>query len=161
MVAVVLTGFLVFAGIGSGAAAGFAAWLQRRRAAPPRFSAIELAVCGVAATALAYLALLPPLFAWLLPLADAVKVGVSLILIAPLGFAMGMPFPLGLARVSARLPDMVPWAWGVNGCASVIGAVAATILAIHLGFTAVIAIAVALYLAAAAIFRAPLAKDVA
>jgi SAM-dependent methyltransferase len=156
-VAVVLTGFLVFAGFGSGAAAGFAEWLERRRPARPRFSAIEVAVCGIAATALAYLALLPPLFAWLLPLADAAKVGVSLVLIAPLGFAMGMPFPLGLARVSARLPDLVPWAWGVNGCASVIGAVAATILAIHLGFTAVIAIAAALYLAAAAVFRAPLA----
>ena len=158
-VAVVLTGFLVFAGFGSGAAAGFAEWLERRRPARPRFSAIEVAVCGIAATALAYLTLLPPLFAWLLPLADAAKIGVSLVLIAPLGFAMGMPFPLGLARVSARLPDLVPWAWGVNGCASVVGAVAATILAINLGFTAVIAIAVALYLAAAAVFHAPLADD--
>ena len=39
-------------------------------------------------------------------------------LIAPLAFFMGMPFPLGLARVSQRAPELVPWAWAANGCAS-------------------------------------------
>jgi hypothetical protein len=50
--------------------------------------------------------------------------------------------------VDARL---IPWAWGINGCASVIAAVLATLLAIHLGFTAVVLAALLLYgLAAAA-----------
>jgi MFS family permease len=79
-----------------------------------------------------------------------------LILIAPLGFFMGMPFPLGLARVSARAPELVPWAWGVSGCFSVISAILATILAIHFGFTAVVLFAAILYLVAGVIFHAPL-----
>ena len=71
-------------------------------------------------------------------------------LIAPLAFFMGMPFPLGIARVARQSADLVPWAWGINGCASVIAAILATLLAIHIGFTAVVMIAVALYLAAPA-----------
>jgi SAM-dependent methyltransferase len=153
-VAVVLSGMLIFAGLGSGWAPWLAERLEQRRAP---VSGIEVAVLGIAAVALAYLVLLPPLFGWLLPLPDLAKIVVSLVLIAPLAFCMGMPFPLGLARVSARLPDLVPWAWGINGCASVLSAVLATILAIHFGFTAVVAIAVVLYVTAAAAFRAPLA----
>ena len=61
---------------------------------------------------------------------------------------MGMPFPLGIARVAQAGPELVPWAWGINGCASVISAILATVLAIHIGFTAVVAVAVLLYLAA-------------
>ncbi len=80
------------------------------------------------------------------------KVAISIVLIAPLAFCMGMPFPLGLRQVSDRAPDWVPWAWGVNGCASVISAILATLLAIHFGFTLVVALAMALYAVAAATF---------
>ena len=118
---------------------------------------IGLAVLAIALLALLYLALLPALFDVMMPWPDAARVVASLVLIAPLAFFMGMPFPLGLSRVSARAPELVPWAWGVNGCASVISAVLASLLAIHLGFTAVVACAVLLYLAAAAAFQAPLA----
>jgi hypothetical protein len=62
---------------------------------------------------------------------------------------MGMPFPLGLQRVSQLSPGLIPWAWGVNGFASVISANVATLIAIHYGFNTVILIAVGLYLAAA------------
>ena len=51
--------------------------------------------------------------------------------IAPLAFAMGLPFPLGLARLARDAPAFVPWAWGLNGCASVIAAIAALLLAIE------------------------------
>ena len=71
-------------------------------------------------------------------LPDAARIVLSVALIAPLAFAMGMPFPLGLARVRPRDAPLVPWAWGVNGCASVVGAVLATLLAIHFGFAAVV-----------------------
>ena len=76
------------------------------------------------------------------------KIMITLTLIAPLAVSMGMPFPLGIVRVARDSGDLVPWAWGINGCASVVAAVLATLLAIHLGFTAVVLIAVALYLAA-------------
>ncbi len=63
-----------------------------------------------------------------------------------------MPFPLGLRRVAGRAPALVPWAWGINGCASVLSAPLATLLAIHFGFTAVVGLALVLYLLAAAAF---------
>jgi hypothetical protein len=141
-VAVVLAGFLVFAGVGSALAPA----LDRRvggRARP-----IAVAAVAIAAVATAYLAILPPLFEALSGLTDAGRIAVTLALIAPLALPMGMPFPLGIVRVARDSADLVPWAWGINGCASVVAAVLATLLAIHLGFAAVVLIAVALYLAA-------------
>ena len=73
---------------------------------------------------------------------------VALTLIAPLAFLMGMPFPLGLGLVSDAAPGLAPWAWGVNGCASVVGAVLASLLALHIGFSGLLWAAIALYLAA-------------
>jgi hypothetical protein len=75
--------------------------------------------------------------------------GIAVMLIAPLAFAMGMPFPLGLVSVAARTPVLVPWAWAVNGFASVVAAILATLLAIHWGFNAVLILAAVLYLTAA------------
>src|SRR3984893_12467558 len=88
-----------------------------------------------------------------MPLPDIERIAISLALIAPLAFCMGMPFPLALSHLAARAPGLVPWAWGVNGCASVLGAVLATLFAMSFGFRAVVLIALALYLLAAATFR--------
>jgi hypothetical protein len=63
---------------------------------------------------------------------------------------MGIPFPAGLQLVSDRRSRLVPWAWGLNGAASVLGAALATLLAVHLGFRAVVILAFACYAAAAA-----------
>ena len=142
--AVVLSGFLVCAGLGSGVSAR----LQQRLGG----AAIGVAVAAIAAVASAYLVALPPLFAALRPAPDAAKIALSIALIAPLAFAMGMPFPLGLARLARRAPGWIPWAWAINGCASVVSAVLAIVLAIHLGFTAVVGLAVALYIVAALAF---------
>ncbi|MDH3549253.1 MAG: SAM-dependent methyltransferase, partial [Gammaproteobacteria bacterium] len=83
--------------------------------------------------------------------ADGLRVLLSVVLIAPLAFFMGMPFPLGLRCVAEQAPDFVPWAWGINGFASVVSAVLATLLAIHFGFTIVIVLAMIIYIAAAAL----------
>jgi hypothetical protein len=137
-VAVVLAGFLVFAGVGS----AFAPRLDARL----RLGALPLAVGGIAVIALGYLVVLPPVFDALIARPDPTKIAVSLALIAPLAACMGMPFPLGIARLAGADGELVPWAWGINGCASVVAAVLATLLAIHFGFTAVVSCAVALYL---------------
>lgn len=76
------------------------------------------------------------------------KIPLTILLIAPLAFFMGMPFPLALAKLSEIAPGMIPWAWGINGCSSVISAVLATLLAISIGFNAVIVLALLLYGAA-------------
>jgi hypothetical protein len=139
-VAVALAGFLVFAGLGSALAPA----LDRRIGGPAR--PIAVAAMAIAAVAILYLLALPPLFRALIGLPDAAKIAVTLALIAPLALPMGMPFPLGIVRVAGD--GLVAWAWAINGCASVVAAILATLLAIHFGFTAVVLIAVALYLAA-------------
>jgi hypothetical protein len=141
---VVLTSFLVFAGIGSGLSEPLA-----RRAAARGYSATRLAVAGIVALALVYLLALPALFAQAMALGDLARIGLALATIAPLALCMGMPFPLGLAATAGRAPDFLPWAWGINGFASVISAALATLLAIEFGFTAVVLLALALYVLAA------------
>ncbi|HVW65214.1 MAG TPA: SAM-dependent methyltransferase [Nitrosospira sp.] len=145
--AVVLCAFLVFAALGS--------WLAGRkqgRAAEAR--SVTTAIIALGAVALLYLAFLPGLFSALIHLPDPAKILISAALIAPPGICMGIPFPTGMARLACTLPDAIPWAWAINGFASVVGAVLASLLAVHLGFTAVILLAVALYgLACVAIRR--------
>jgi spermidine synthase len=159
-VAVVLTGFLLFAGIGSGVSSWLEAQIDKWHQENPNrwrhLSAIQLSVAGIIAVSLAYLLVLPAIFEALLSLDDIGKIAVSLALIAPLAFFMGMPFPLGLSRVRSSAPALIPWAWGVNGCASVISAMLATLLAMSFGFSAVILTAAVLYAGAAAIFLRPL-----
>ena len=157
-VAVVIAGFLVFAGLGSACAPAFAARLERTRAhvGRARVSALEIAVGAIGLIALTYLAVLPPLFDAFIALSQPVKVALSLLCIAPLGFWMGMPFPLVLADVKARAPDLVPWAWAVSGCASVLSVVLATLLAMQFGFVAVVSLAIVAYALAALLMRAPL-----
>jgi hypothetical protein len=69
----------------------------------------------------------------------------TIALVAPLAFCLGMPFPLGLATIARQAEPLVPWAWGINGFASVVATLFATLLAIHLGQAAVVLIAISLY----------------
>ncbi len=137
-VAAALTGFLVFSGLGSAVSSRFA---------------IPLAIAAIAVLSLSYLWLLPGIFAALATFSTIAKFATAIALIAPLAFFMGMPFPLGLARLRQATPALVPWAWGVNGCASVLSAMLATLIAMRFGFSAVVATAAALYVSAAALDR--------
>jgi hypothetical protein len=92
-------------------------------------------------------------FKALIHLPDAAKIAISIALIGPLAICMGMPFPTGTTRLANTSQDSVPWAWAINGFASVVGAVLATLLAIHLGFAAVIILAVLIYGLAAVALR--------
>ncbi len=151
-IAVVLSAFLVFAGLGSGVSARLARGLRAAWGPIGGRAPVALAVAGIAAIAALYLAILPSIFATALAWPDAARIALSVGLIAPLAFLMGMPFPLGLTRVAAEAPALVPWAWGINGCASVVSAALATVLAIHFGFTAVVAGSLGLYVVAATFF---------
>ena len=134
-VAVVLTAFLLFAGAGS---------LYSQRLVGTS-GAVSVAVAAIAVASIVYLLALDRLLAPFASLADSLRILVSVVLIAPLAFFMGLPFPLGITRVGQRTPELIPWAWGINGCASVISAVLATLLAMHFGFTVVVVSAVLLY----------------
>ncbi len=62
-----------------------------------------------------------------------VKVLLSVLLIGPLGFVMGMPFPTGLSLLEDVMPASVRWAWAINAASSVMGSAAAMFLAIYVG----------------------------
>jgi spermidine synthase len=80
------------------------------------------------------------------------RIGVAAGLCGSLAFFLGWPFPAGLRVTSRHSPKLVPWAWGVNGCASVVGAVLGKLLSISLGFQWTTATAFILYLGAIAVF---------
>lgn len=87
---------------------------------------------------------LPALLSAAVGLPFAVKLLVSGVVLMPLGFLMGMPFPTGL-----RLIPTVEWAWALNAAASVLGSVMAMVIAIHFGLTVTLVCAAAAYLLAA------------
>ena len=150
-VAVVLSGFLVFAGMGS----GYSTRLVQRFDGG-KYSSVTIVVAAISGITLIYVLLLPELFARFVGLPDALKVSLALFLIAPLAFCMGMPFPIGLNRLAEEAADFIPWAWGLNGFASVVSVSLATLLAIEFGFTAVVLLALGLYISAAALIKSKL-----
>ncbi len=145
-VAIVLAGFLVFAGFGSLATRG----------SVPSFLASPKAP-GIAAALIVLLGMtyalgLPPLLASTMSRPFLAKVLITLATLAPIGFLMGMPFPSGLSRAADSRVVWVPWAWGINGSASVVGAAAAPLIAIHMGLSAVLLTGVLGYLVAGITF---------
>jgi hypothetical protein len=133
--AVVLATFLTAAGAGS-------LWTSRLPHAGSTRRHLTLAVAGIVGLGALLALVFDPLLARFDHWPLAAKIGLSTALIAPLAFFMGMPFPLALRELPAPL---VPWAWGINGCASVVSPVLATLLAVDLGFTAVLWLALAGY----------------
>jgi hypothetical protein len=101
---------------------------------------------AIAVSALAFLVtpLLSAGVAWPLPL----KFLVSVVVIAPAGFLMGMPFPSGLRRLEERHHPSVRWAWALNAAASVMGSVSAIVLAIYLGLRETMLVGAGIYLCA-------------
>ena len=76
----------------------------------------------------------------------ALRIAVTAGLQLPLGFVLGMYFPTGLELLRRREPRLIPWAWAVNGVASVAASVLAVILGMALGFSGVALLAGAIYL---------------
>ncbi len=137
---VVLASLLVAAGLGS---------LLGPRLVPALRARLGLAAFGVAAWLLVSLVLLPLLFDALLGAPFVARVAVTAAVLAVPGFLMGMFFPLGLAVVAPISEEAVPWAWGINGVASVVGSILVIAVAIGEGFGRGLVWAAGLYLFAA------------
>jgi hypothetical protein len=167
-IAVVLSAFLVFSGFGSavadtrmgGSRSGGSSEGGVRGAAIRRpGTLVGVSVALIAVLVGLYVIFLPHLFSagsgWVGP----ARALVSLVLLAPVAFLMGIPFPTGLQIVADERQPLVPWAWAVNGAASVIAPPLATLSAVHWGFTNVVGLAVGFYAAAYAVmvtlFRLP------
>jgi hypothetical protein len=79
---------------------------------------------------------LSPLFDALASNPRPARIALTVALLAALGLAMGMPMPAAVRVLAARRADLVPWAWGVNGAASVFGSIAALGVALAAAFNA-------------------------
>jgi hypothetical protein len=63
-----------------------------------------------------------------------------------MGIALGIPMPTGLRMLAARAPQMMAWAWGINGALSVLGATLAIFIAMNWGFRVTLLTAAGTYL---------------
>lgn len=143
-VAVTLLGFLLFSGCGALASYRLAGTALRR---------IRLAALGIIVIGALDITFLALAFDWLVGFSRFARFCWALAVIAPLAFFMGVPFPSALAELGARRRALVPWAWGINGFASVTGAVLGTTLAVSAGFTALAITAFGAYFFAALISK--------
>jgi hypothetical protein len=147
---IVITSLLVISGLGG--------VFSNRFASRPAFG-VRIAALGIGVSLAFYMFGLSPLLRLALGLPFIVKVLISIALIAPAGFFMGMPFPTGLSTLSANRERLLPWAWGMNGALSVTGTVFARLLSISTGFFWVLLVGIGLYGLAALIFKANEMKD--
>jgi hypothetical protein len=136
--AVVLAGLLIFTGIGSYAAGKWNLELTQ---------ALKRALLGAVVVVLAMAVITPIVFSFCLGLNLPLRIFIALLLVAPLGFLLGMPFPLGLRLAMQRSSALGSWAWGVNGFFTVIGTVSALMLGMMIGFRMVLLLACVSYLA--------------
>ncbi len=136
-ISVVLLAFLLSSGAGS---------MCSERLFAIRGITVPRVAIALAALLLGYDFVLPALFhssalAWPVP----AKIALSIVLIFGLAFPMGLFFPRGIRLVERTAPEFVPWAWGANSAASVIGSIVSLVLAIHFGFAVVAAVAATIY----------------
>ena len=139
--AVVLGAVLVFAGCGS------------LSVGHVESKSLWVAVTCVCAWVLGQALLEGRLFEWALGWPFAGRLALTVVMVGSLSFFLGWPFPIGLRETSGRYPSLVPWAWGINGCASVIGAVLGKMISMSIGLRMTMVVAALLYVSAALVFR--------
>jgi hypothetical protein len=132
----VISGILIFSGAGS----YFSTRLESSR------QTITYVSAGISVFLLLLALGLTPVLKAVIHYPFILKIFISLLIVGPVAFLMGIPFPLGLKRLNQTNPADISWAWGINGCLSVISSVLAAILAVEIGFTGVMIIAAILYL---------------
>ncbi|HPA57912.1 MAG TPA: hypothetical protein PLT70_10840, partial [bacterium] len=80
------------------------------------------------------------------------RIVLSLVVLFPLGFLLGQFFPTALTIVGEKNSSFIPWAYAVNGVASVVASIFSIILAMAYGFTFVFTMAAFCYFAAIVAF---------
>ena len=135
---------LLGAGIGSAASERLGIGRERRWALP--FVAIIL-------IGLALVVVYPPIARAALALPLEGRAAISALMLFPLGFFLGMPFPLGILAIEHQPRGAIAWAWGMNGLFTVIGGLASVLISLEVGFNLTIAVALVLYAFALAVYR--------
>ena len=85
------------------------------------------------------------LFYFLLSYSLAIRLFFGALMIAPLSFFLGMPFPIGILGLSKNNPAAIPWAWALNGFFTVLGGYLAIVISIQTSFTTVLFLALVIY----------------
>ena len=135
-----VTLFSLLLGTGLGAA-----WSRRlREATLVRSTGIMLV--AIAAIGIAVIGVVTPLITWAIPFTRATRIGIAVATLVPIGVVLGIPMPAGIRLLSARAPQMVTWAWGINGALSVVGATLAIFIAMNWGFGVTLVGASTIYL---------------
>ena len=137
--AVVIFSLLVASGLGS--------FASRRLLGRQEGHLIKMLGCVALLAALLAL-VLSSLLTSLVGLPLPLKMAMTVLLIAPLGFVMGMPFPTGLERLEQWHAPAVRWAWSLHAAAGVLGSVAALFCSIYMGLSQTLIIGGVFYLAA-------------
>ncbi len=128
-------------------ASGVGSLLSRRWLPDPLSVRTPLVI--ITALVVIYVFSLPPLLTGLVGLPFALKLLISALLLTPLGFAMGMPFPSGLRALYGAGENTIEWAWAMNAASSVLGSVLAMVIAIQFGLGTTLACGAAAYALAA------------
>jgi predicted membrane-bound spermidine synthase len=132
---VVLGGMLVYSGLG----ALWSSRVKRRRVALTIVGVCILVCCLTNAV------VLPSILGVFQGGGVASRILVALVLLAPTAVPLGVPFPLGIRMLEEGSPQLIPWAWAVNGILSVLSSVLAVMIAMVSGFSYVILLAGLVY----------------
>jgi hypothetical protein len=137
---VLITGMLVFSGLGSFVSERY---FDRARTLMPRiFLAIGLLLIG-------YGVALDRILDWIGTLPYLLRLLFCFVLIFPPAFLMGFPMPVAMLWLSRLGKEhMFLWAWGINGCFSVVGAALVPVIATSFGLAAVLMVSGCAYLLA-------------
>ena len=95
-----------------------------------------------------YLVLLPFLYESLIGTGLALKIIMTFLVIFPLGFLMGFPFPTGVRLLDQEDKRLIPWAWATNAFSSVVNSIFALVVAFWGGYNLVLILAAGGYLLA-------------
>ena len=138
---VVLFSLLLASGLGSLSTDRLAGEVHRRR----------LLLLGLLiVTLVAFGALTPIVIGQFEAASTSMRIAISVAILLPIGFFMGMAFPIGMQRALAETPSSAPWLWGVNGAASVCASVLVVVIAIGAGISAAFWVGTACYVVAVA-----------
>jgi spermidine synthase len=108
---------------------------------------VPLALMAIATLGLVVMLAATPLVMWAIPFTRPARIAIAVAVLVPIGVVLGVPMPSGLRLLAGRAPDLVPWAWGMNGALSVVGATLAIFIAMNWGFSVTLLAAAATYLA--------------
>jgi hypothetical protein len=148
---VLITGMLVFSGLGA---------LTSERALPRMRTVMPILFIVVGIMLILYGLYLGHVLDAVGAMAYPARLLICFLLIAPPAFLMGFPMPVAMTTLGRLGKDhMFVWAWGVNGCFSVIGAAAAPVIATNFGLAAVIEVAGLAYLLAIPAFYGVIASE--